>query len=89
MTSETNKRAIIVGLFIFLGLIFLMAGILAIGNLHSTFVRKIHVTAIFDNVNGLQAGNNVWFSGVKIGTVNKMSFYGKSKGRVVVKMNEK
>lgn len=89
MKSEPNKRAIIVGLFIFLGLIFLMVGILAVGNLRSTFIKKIHVTAIFDNVNGLQAGNNVWFSGVKIGTVNKLSFYGESQVRVIVKIDEK
>ena len=86
--SEPNKRAIIVGLFIVLGVVFLLAGILAIGNLHSTFVRKIHVTAIFEDVNGLQPGNNVWFSGVKIGTVNKLSFYGKSQVRVIVKIDE-
>lgn len=89
MKSEPNKRTIIVGLFIFMGLLFLLGGILAIGNLHSTFVKKIHVTAIFDNVNGLQSGNNVWFSGVKIGTVNKMSFYGESQVKVIVKIDEK
>jgi phospholipid/cholesterol/gamma-HCH transport system substrate-binding protein len=89
MNSEPNKRVIIVGLFIVLGLVFLIAGILAIGNLHSTFVKKIHVTAIFEDVNGLQAGNNVWFSGVKIGTVNKLSFYGKSQVRVIIKIDEK
>ena len=89
MQSEPNKRGIIVGIFIVLGLVFLLAGILSIGNLHSTFVKKLHVTAIFDDVNGLQAGNNVWFSGVKIGTVNKMSFYGESQVRVVIKIDEK
>lgn len=89
MKSESNKRAIIVGLFIFLGLVFLLAGVLAIGNLHSTFVRKIQLTVVFDDVNGLQTGNNVWFSGVKIGTVNKMSFYGDSQVKVVVKIDEK
>ncbi len=89
MKSEPNKRAIIVGLFIFLGLVFLLACVLAIGNLHSTFVKKIHLTAVFDDVNGLQTGNNVWFSGVKIGTVNKMSFYGDSEVKVVVKIDEK
>jgi len=89
MKSESNKRAIVVGLFIVLGLVFLLAGILAIGNLHSTFVTKIHVTAIFEDVNGLQAGNNVWYSGVKIGTVHELGFYGKSQVRVDVKIDEK
>ena len=89
MLSEPNKRGIIVGLFIILGLIFLLAGILAIGNLHSTFVTKIHVSAVFEDVNGLQAGNNVWFSGVKIGTVHHLGFYGKSRVKVDVKIDEK
>src|SRR5215217_4965975 len=89
MTTNSNRRAIIVGLFIFIGIIFLLAGILTIGNLHTTFTKKIVVTTIFDDVNGLQSGNNVWFSGVKIGTVNKMNFYGKSSVRVLMKIDEK
>ena len=89
MSTSPKKRAVTVGLFIFLGLLFLAAGILAVGNLQSTFVKKIQVTAIFDDVNGLQNGNNVWYSGVKIGTVSKMSFYGESKVLVVVKFDEK
>jgi len=89
MQSKDNKRAIIVGLFIFLGLLFLLAGILAIGNLRSTFVRKIHLTAVFEDVNGLQSGNNIWYSGVKIGTVHNMSFFGDSQVRVTIKIDEK
>jgi len=89
MQSKDNKRAIIVGLFIFLGLLFLLAGILAIGNLRSTFVRKIHLTAVFEDVNGLQSGNNIWYSGVKIGTVHDMSFFGDSQVRVTIKIDEK
>lgn len=89
MISEPNKRAVTVGIFIVVGLVFLLSGILAVGNLHSTFVKKIEVTTIFDDVNGLQSGNNVWFSGVKIGTVRRLSFYGKSQVRVVLKIDEK
>ena len=89
MISEPNKRAVTVGIFIVVGLVFLLSGILAVGNLHSTFVKKIEVTTIFDDVNGLQSGNNVWFSGVKIGTVKRLSFYGKSQVRVVLKIDEK
>jgi len=89
MQSKDNKRAIIVGLFIFLGLLFLLAGILAIGNLRSTFVKKIHLTAVFEDVNGLQSGNNIWYSGVKIGTVHNMSFFGDSQVRVTIKIDER
>ena len=89
MKTEPKKRAVTVGMFIFIGLIFLMAGILAVGNLRSAFVKKIQVTAIFEDVNGLQKGNNVWFSGVKIGTVSNLSFSGESEVLVVIKIDEK
>lgn len=89
MNESPNKRAIIVGLFVLLGIAFLIGGILTIGNLHKTFSRKVNLTAIFDDVNGLQQGNNIWFSGVKIGTVKKVQFYGSSKVRVVMNIDEK
>jgi phospholipid/cholesterol/gamma-HCH transport system substrate-binding protein len=89
MTTSPKKRGILVGLFIIVGLLFLMAGILTVGNLHETFVRKIKVTVLFDDVGGLQPGNNIWFSGVKIGTVSKLNFIGKSRVKVVMKIDEK
>src|SRR5262245_57196114 len=73
MQSNPNRRAVIVGVFVLLGLIFLFGGILAIGNLRSTFSSTFLLNTVFQDVNGLQAGNNVWFSGVKIGTVRKMN----------------
>jgi len=85
MNDSPNKRAVIVGLFVFLGLLFLLGGILIVGNLRETFNRKMELVSRFDDVNGLQKGNNVWYSGVKIGTVSSLSFYGKSE--VEVSMN--
>jgi phospholipid/cholesterol/gamma-HCH transport system substrate-binding protein len=38
-------------------------------------------------VNGLQSGNNIWFSGVKIGTVKKLEFYGESQVKVIMNIN--
>ncbi len=87
--TTSNRRAVIVGLFIFLGIVFLILGILIIGNLHETFVKKIVVTSVLDDANGLQQGNNVWFSGVKIGTVNKLSFFGSSQVKIAMKIDEK
>jgi phospholipid/cholesterol/gamma-HCH transport system substrate-binding protein len=84
MSEPGSKRGIWVGVFIIVGLLFLVAGVLAIGNLHSTFQKKMTVFTIFGDVNGLQAGNNIWFSGVKIGTVKKIEFYGKSQVKVIM-----
>ena len=89
MNESSNKRIIVVGLFIFLGLLFLLAGILTIGNLRDTFTKKMKLTAFFDDVNGLQAGSNIWFSGVKVGTVKKVVFYGESKVEVILNLDEK
>jgi len=84
----SNKRAIAVGVFIIIGLLFLVGGVLTIGNLHSTFQKKMTVSTVFADVNGLTAGNNIWFSGVKVGTVKKLEFYGDSKVRVIMNINE-
>lgn len=89
MKDTSNKRAVWVGLFILLGIIFLISGILMIGNLHSTFKKKIEVVAFFDDISGLQSGNNVWFSGVKIGTVGRISFYEESQVEVKIKLDVK
>ncbi len=89
MNEKTNKRPVIVGLFIFLGLAFLVAGTLMVGNLHETFKNKMEIVALFDDVGGLQKGNNVWFSGLKIGTVSDLNFYGKSQVEVRLKIDTK
>lgn len=87
MSTSPNKRAVTVGIFVVLGLIFLVAGILVIGNIHQTFSKKLRVTTLFDDVNGLQKGSNIWFSGVKIGTVKQVDFYGASQVKVVMNID--
>jgi phospholipid/cholesterol/gamma-HCH transport system substrate-binding protein len=89
MNKLSNKRTVWVGLFVSVGLVFLIAGILMIGNLHETFKKKMKVTALFDNVGGLQSGNNVWFSGVKIGTVSGLNFYKESQVEVTIRIDIK
>jgi phospholipid/cholesterol/gamma-HCH transport system substrate-binding protein len=89
MNESSSKRGVLVGLFVFIGLLLLISGILMVGNLHGTFTRKMQVMAIFDDVNGLQAGNNVWFSGVKVGTVSEIEFYKKSLVAVTVNIDLK
>lgn len=89
MNESSNKRAVLVGVFILTGISFLIAGILMVGNINNTFKRKMQLVALFDDVSGLQAGNNVWFSGVKIGNVNEIRFYGQSQVAVNLKIETK
>lgn len=87
MNELSKKRIVIVGLFIVLGLAFLLSAILLVGNLRNSFTRKIEVYSFFDDVSGLQKGNNVWLSGVKVGTISNVSFNGKSKVKVSIEVN--
>lgn len=89
MSTPKNKQAITVGFFISLGIIILIVGIFTLGGQKKTFSPSLTVTAIFNNVNGLQDGNNVWFSGVKIGTVRRLEFYGASQVKVTLNIDRK
>lgn len=72
--KNDNKRSVTVGIFVLIGIAILVVGILTLGAQQKAFVKSIRVTSVFDDVGGLQTGNNVWFSGVKIGTVKKSIF---------------
>jgi len=84
MSASENKRSVIVGIFIFIGVIIFIAGVLTLGGKQKRFVSTITLKAIFNNVNGIAAGNNIFFSGVKIGTVSKIAFYGNAQVEVTM-----
>lgn len=87
-TANNYKRGIIVGVFIFLGIVIFVGAILTLGGQQKTFQKSVTVKAFFSDVEGLQKGNNVWFSGVKIGTVKKISFKGSSQVEVDLSIQE-
>jgi phospholipid/cholesterol/gamma-HCH transport system substrate-binding protein len=88
MNESNNRRQVAVGVFIFIGLIILVTGILTIGGNHKTFVKTVSVKSVFDDVSGLQSGNNVWLSGVKIGTVKRLAFTGHSQVEVLMNIEK-
>ena len=87
MKSTGSSRAFIVGIFVFIGLAIFIITILTLGSQRKTFEKFITLKSYFDNVNGFQKGNNIWFSGVKIGTIKDVSL--KENGSVEVDMNMK
>lgn len=89
MSTEKNKRTVIVGLFVTIGLLILLVGVFTLGGQRKTFAPSINVQAVFDNVNGLQKGDNVWFSGVKVGIVKSVEFNGNSQIRVKMHIDRK
>lgn len=74
MKSTKNTRAVLVGIFIFLALVIFIVGVLTLGGQRKTFADTIDVSATFDDVNGLQRGSNIWYAGVKIGTIKTLGF---------------
>lgn len=83
--DKKNTRAVVVGAFVFVALVIFVLGVMTLGGQKSLFNKGATVHAVFDEVAGLQPGNNVWFAGVKVGTVQKIAF--NKEGRVDVSMN--
>jgi len=88
--NEINiGKRLAVGIFISLGLVILLVTIFTIGNQRKTFIRSIRLHVLFDNVQGLQPGNNIWLSGMKVGTVRSIDFYGNSQVAVTLDVERK
>ena len=85
---EDNRKAIITGIFLSLGLVVFIIGVFALGGSQKAFSKSIHINAMFADVNGLKAGNGVWFSGVKVGTISKVEFTGISRVSVKLTVDE-
>ncbi|MFI5172255.1 MAG: MlaD family protein [Chitinophagales bacterium] len=84
-----RKHNVRLGIFIFIGLVFFVVGIMAIGNINKAFTKTIVVSTEFKDVSGLQPGDNVWFSGVKVGTVKDLRFLENADVEVDMKIEKK
>jgi len=89
MKNEKNKRAIIVGMFITIGLAILIVTIFTMGGEKKSFSKKIPLRAQFTDISGLQEGDNIWFSGVKVGTVKNIELEGNAKVLLTLHIDEK
>jgi phospholipid/cholesterol/gamma-HCH transport system substrate-binding protein len=71
MEKSTNQK-IKLGLFVLIGMLFFIAIVYFIGSKQNMFGKTSVVRANFNDVNGLQIGNNVRFSGINVGTVRSI-----------------
>lgn len=74
------------GIFIFIGTVFLVLSILLLGNKESLFVQTIKVKSFFSRVEGLKKGAPVRLSGYDIGSVSGINLAQDTTGRVEVQM---
>lgn len=83
--SKANSQKVRVGIFVFVGTIILVTALYFIGSRQHIFSNNIQLYADFDNVSGLQLGNNVRYSGINVGTVTKIEM--KDVGKITVEMS--
>jgi phospholipid/cholesterol/gamma-HCH transport system substrate-binding protein len=86
--KTTSGQKIKIGGFVLLGLIILFAGIFLIGNQKSLFSSTFNVSGVFNNVNGLQVGNNVRFAGINVGVVEAIDIINDTSVRVTLTLNQ-
>lgn len=87
--NSTGGNKIKLGMFIFLGALLFILGIYYIGNRQKIFGNTFRVKAVFGNVNGLQVGNNVRFSGINVGIIENMEQVSDTTVRVDMLIEEK
>lgn len=87
MENQDVKRSIKVGAFVLGGVIIFLAALFYLGREGNLFNKTFTVSAVFKNVEGLSEGDNVWLSGVKIGTVKRVQIV--SDGQVIVTLSLK
>ena len=86
--EKTTNQKIRLGVFVILGSIFFITTVYFIGNKQNMFNKTATISAEFKNINGLQLGNNVRFSGINVGTVKNIEIVNDSTIKVTMKIEE-
>lgn len=85
--ENQNKQNVKLGAFVLTGIVLFLITVFFLGKESTVFSKTFSVSAVFKNVEGLKEGDNVWLSGVKIGTVKSVRIV--SEGKVVVTLSLK
>ena len=86
--EKTTNQKISLGIFVILGSLFFITAIYFIGNKQNMFNKTATISAEFNNINGLQLGNNVRYSGINVGTVKNIEIVNDSTIKVVMMIEE-
>ncbi|MFH6972408.1 MlaD family protein [Flavobacterium petrolei] len=71
--EKTTSQKLRLGLFVIIGLSLFILAVYFIGDKQQMFGKTNQLSAIFNNVSGLQLGNNVRYSGINVGTVSSIT----------------
>jgi phospholipid/cholesterol/gamma-HCH transport system substrate-binding protein len=84
-TSGNNLK---LGIFVSVSVLLFIAGIYFVGQRQQLFSSTFHVSAIFRDINGLQVGNNIRYSGINVGVIDDIQQITDSTVRVDMEINE-
>ena len=87
--KQTKPQKLRLGLFVIIGTMLFITAVYFIGQRQNMFNKTFVISAYFQNVNGLQRGNNVRYSGIDIGTVNDIIMVNDSSIQVTMNIQEK
>lgn len=87
--EETTTQKFKLGILIILGSLTFITAIYFIGNKQNLFGRTAIIYAVFNNVNGLQPGNNIRYSGIDAGTVRRIEMVNDTVIRVEMAIERK
>jgi phospholipid/cholesterol/gamma-HCH transport system substrate-binding protein len=87
MRKESGNK-IRLGVFVTVTIVLFIAGIYFIGEKQQMFNETFHVTAVFKDINGLQVGNNVRFSGINVGIVDDIQQISDTTVRISMLINK-
>ncbi|WP_018617147.1 MlaD family protein [Segetibacter koreensis] len=86
-TSVSKKLKI--GLFTVAGILLFVIGVFVIGSKKNMFSDTFMIYGTFNNVGGLEVGNNIRFAGINVGTIEEVSIVSDTMIRVDMRMKEK
>lgn len=87
--KKTASQKTRLGIFVIISTILFVVAVYMIGQGKDMFKKTFTISAYFQNVNGLQNGNNVRYSGIDIGTVRAINMINDSTIKIDMSIDEK
>lgn len=87
--AKRTENTVKLGIFITIGAVLFIVAVYFIGNEENMFGANLRISTIFSNVNGLQPGNNVRYSGINVGTVESIVLLNDTTVQVNMKLEKK
>lgn len=86
--EKSSNKTLRLGIFVTFSTIVLAIAVYLIGQKQDMFSNTFQLRVIFNNVNGLQPGNNVRFSGINVGSVLAVDIENDSTIEVTMRIRE-